>query len=162
MAAVISALRQQGVAATDIQTSALQVSAENTNGTVVDYLVSSSVNVTIRRVESAQVVVSAATQAAGNDAQVEGISFNNAPDADTMEAARRAAMDSAHNQAERWATLAGHHLGEVISVSEGGDSQHPCSGCGGASPGTGTAGVPISPGIGHATEVVTVVYALTD
>jgi uncharacterized protein YggE len=162
MAAVTSALKQQGVAAADIQTSALQVSAETTNGSVADYLVGSSVNVTIRRVESAQAVVKAATQAAGNDAQVEGISFSNAPDADAIEAARHAAMDAAHNQAEHWATLSGHHLGEVISVSEGGDSQHPCTGCGGAAPGPGTAGVPISPGVGHVTEVVTVVYALTD
>ncbi len=163
MSALVSAVRGQGVAAADIQTIALQVTSDNSNGRVTGYVVTSSANVMIRRLESAPAVISAATDAAGNDVQVQGVSFGEVPDAATIETARRAAMDAARAQAGQWARLAGRHLGEIISVTEAAASQQPCAGCGGAGPGTGSAtAVPLFPGVAHVSQVVTVVFALTD
>jgi uncharacterized protein YggE len=69
-------------------------------------------------------------------------------------------MAAARAQAEQWARLAGRHLGDVVSVSESGAGSEPQPGGRGGAGGGG--GVPLLPGVGHVSEVVSVVYALTD
>lgn len=160
LAAIVTALRGEGVGAADIQTDILQVSTDYTNGTVSGYAATSLVRTTIHHVQNAQSVISAAADAAGNDLQVQGVSFGYTPDAGTLQAARQAAMTAARAQAEQWARLAGRHLGDVVSVTEQGVATSPgvsCTqGCGGAG------GVPVVPGAGRVAESVTVVYALTE
>jgi uncharacterized protein YggE len=164
LGSVVSALRHEGVADADIQTDSLNLSADYTNGSVTGYAATSMVRVTIHHVQNTQGVISAAADAAGNDTQVQGITYSYTPDAGTLQTARQAAMSAAHTQAEQWARLAGRHLGDVVSVSEAGASTPQPQSCGqgcGAG-GAGGGGVPVLPGVGHVAEVVTVVYALTD
>jgi uncharacterized protein YggE len=159
LSSVLSALKDQGVAAADIQTDSLSVSTDYNNGAVSGYAASSLVRVTIHHVQNAQGVISAAADAAGNDVQVQGVTFSYTPDAGTLQAARQAAMTAARNQAEQWAKLAGKHIGDVVSVSEAGASSPQPQAC---TQGCGGGGIPVVPGAGHVGEVVTVVYALTD
>jgi uncharacterized protein YggE len=160
MASVVSALKAQGVGAPDIQTESLQVNTDFNNGAVSGYAATSLVRVTIHHVLNTQAVISAAADAAGNDAQVQGVSYSYTPDEATLQAARRSAMAAARAQAEQWARLAGRHLGDVVSVSESGAGSEPQPGGRGGAGGGG--GVPLLPGVGHVSEVVSVVYALTD
>src|SRR5260370_680853 len=70
LGSVESALKE---ATADVQTDSLNVSADYTNGSVTGYAASSMVRVTIHHVQNTQGVISAAADAAGNDAQVQGV-----------------------------------------------------------------------------------------
>jgi uncharacterized protein YggE len=60
MAALIAAVKGQGVAPADIQTTALQVSSDSTSGSAGGYQVLSSVTVILRQLDRAETVIAAA------------------------------------------------------------------------------------------------------
>lgn len=141
---VFAALEKQGVAKKDIQTSNLNISFERTlpqappaqapapapRGTQKAeppapspppqrqgvYRVTNMVQLTIRDLSKLGPILDAAVAAGANAAY--GISFG-LDDPKSLEAkAREKAMDQARAQATQLASLAGHPLGEVVSINE--------------------------------------------
>jgi uncharacterized protein YggE len=86
------------------------------------YTANNSVEVTIRKLESAGQVLSAATNAGAN--QLYGIRFEIEDLAPLQAAARQRAVEDAHACAEKLAQLAGVKLGPALSITEldGGNS----------------------------------------
>ncbi len=80
------------------------------------YTATNSVEVTIRNLDAAGTVVSAATSAGAN--QLYGIRFEIEDLAPLLADARKKAVDDARQRAERLAQLAGVKLGPAVSITE--------------------------------------------
>jgi uncharacterized protein YggE len=122
MEQVLEALRAEGIADKDIQTTGFSIYAERygPQGPLpedqVNYRVSNNVTVVIRDLESVGTVVDAAVEAGANN--IYGIEFR-VDDPSTQESsARQDAISDARAKAEELAELTGVTLGGVVSVSE--------------------------------------------
>jgi uncharacterized protein YggE len=166
MEALLTALKAQGVADNDIQTSYYNIWVErpyNPDGsqsTEAIYHVSNTVQVTIRDLSKVTTTLGAAIEAGANT--INSVTFNVADPSELEVQARQEAVDNARATAEELATLNGVTLGEVISVSEvivGGpipliNASYAAEGIGG-----GAAG-PLSPGEVEITVQLQVSYAI--
>jgi uncharacterized protein YggE len=166
MEAILTALKAQGVADNDIQTSYYNIWVErpyNPDGsqsTEAIYHVSNTVQVTIRDLSKVTTTLGAAIEAGANT--INSVTFNVADPSELEAQARQEAVDNAKATAEELATLNGVTLGEVISVSEvivGGpipliNASYAAEGIGG-----GAAG-PLSPGEVEITVQLQVSYAI--
>lgn len=150
MNALLEALKGQGVADNDIQTSNYSVFTEqqpSPSGTTpttptLTYRVSNQVNVTVRDVSKLGDVLDTVVGAGANN--IYGVSFSVA-DASTLQGdARAKAMADAKARAQSLATLAGVNLGDVVSVSEVVNGATPMYRTEAAASGSG--GTPIQPG----------------
>lgn len=144
MTHLTAAMRSQGVADQDMQTSSLslgQVTSCCPNA-VSGYSGTSSMTVTTHHLNNVGPIEVAAVSAVGNDLQLSGVSLTLSDDSSQLRAARLAAMTDARSRGAQWATQTGRKLGSILAVSEVVNSQpsgSSCtSGCGGAS-----GGVPI-------------------
>lgn len=121
---VIEALKDNGVADDDIQTVQFNVSPQydysrlNGQGEIVGYVVSNVVTAKVRDLDKAGDAIDAATQAGGDDAVVQGVSFGIDDPTELQALAREEAVQKAHDQAEQLASNAGAKLGKLISISE--------------------------------------------
>ena len=161
MTALLKAIKGQGVADVDIQTTGLSV-YQDQQYNVIGYRAGNTVNVKIHHIANIGTVLGAAQGAVGNDIQISGISLQLSDNTNQLKGARQAAMTAAAARAKEWANLAGRHLGKVLSVSEvvgGGSYGSPC-GAGGQCGGGG--GAPVQAGQMNVTVDVAVVYELTD
>lgn len=160
MTNLLNAVRAQGVQDVDIQTTSMGISTESNYGQITSYDASNQVNVKIHHLGNVGTVVAAAQRAVGNDIQFNGITLLLSDNTTQLKGARQAAMTAAAARAKEWATLAGRHLGKVLSVSEvvsNGSPATPCyGGCGGGG------GGPVQGGQINVTVDVAVVYELTD
>jgi hypothetical protein len=160
MTSLLSAVRAQGVQDVDIQTTGLGINQVQNYGQVTGYNASNQASVKIHHIANVGSIVAAAQRAVGNDIQLNGISLLLSDNTTQLKGARQAAMTAAAARAKEWATLAGRHLGKVLSVSEivgNGSAATPCYGqCGGGG------GGPIQSGQVNVTVDVAVVYELTD
>jgi uncharacterized protein YggE len=158
MNALLKAIKGQGVQDADIQTTGIGINQESNNYAVTGYRASNSVNVRIHHVANVGGVIAAAQRAVGDDIQLNGINLELSDNTGQLKGARQAAMSAAAARAKEWASLAGRHLGKVLSVSEiVSTSGTPCSGgCGGGG------GAPVQAGQADVTVNVAVVYELTD
>lgn len=158
--ALLNAIKAQGVQDVDIQTTSMGVSAEYNYGQITAYDASNQVSVKIHHLGNVPTVVAAANRAVGNDIQFNGITLLLSDNTSQLKGARQAAMTAAAARAKEWASLAGRHLGKVLSVSEvvtNGSAATPCyGGCGGGG------GGPVQAGSINVTVDVAVVYELTD
>lgn len=159
---VTTALRQQGVAASDIQTSGLYVQPNYQGSSQVpaSYGVNESLTVTLNDMSRAGVQIDAAVRAGGNAVTVDNVSVNLTNTSRLLAAARAKAVADARTQASQYAAALGQPLGQVISITpvqqanpEFGDENAPVA----TSAGKGS--VPISPGSQQLTVTITVVYA---
>ena len=120
--AVIDALKAEGVAEKDIQTTNYSIRPEydyrNDTQTLLGYRVSNTVSAKIRDLDKAGEVIDAATAAGGNDAIVNNIRFDLEADGALITAAREAAWNDAKAKAEQLAALAEVQLGKAVSISE--------------------------------------------
>jgi uncharacterized protein YggE len=123
MAAVLAALKDQGVADKDTQTSGYSVWVERPygpDGPAPDkapiYHVSNTVNVTIRDLDMVGSVLDAAIEAGANN--IYGVTFSLADPTPLMAQAREKAVANAQAKAQDLARLNGVSLGDVVSVSE--------------------------------------------
>jgi uncharacterized protein YggE len=134
MTAVIAAIKAQGVADTDIQTSNFSIYAEQptptkvpssgaTQSTEVIYHVSNQVNVTVRDLTKLGDILDQAVGAGANSAF--GISFDVKDPTSLEDAARELAVADAKARADNLAKLAGVTLGQVMMVSESGGGPGP-------------------------------------
>jgi uncharacterized protein len=122
---VIQALKDNGVDEKDIQTVQFNVSPQydystkpNGQGEIIGYIVSNVVNAKVRDLDKAGDAIDAATMAGGNDAVVQGVSFDIDDPTDLQKQAREEAVKKAKDQAQQLATNAGAKLGKLISISE--------------------------------------------
>jgi uncharacterized protein len=155
MTKLLNAIRAQGVQDVDIQTTGISVYQDNQYGSI-GYNAGNSASVKIHHIVNVTGVIAAAQKAVGNDIVLNGISLSLSDNAGQLKGARQAAMTAAAARAKEWASLAGRHLGKVLSVSEiVSNGAVPCTGgCGG--------GGPVQGGQVDVSVNVAVVYELTD
>ncbi len=122
MEAVLAALKAQGVADADIQTSYYNIwverpySPEGMPSTQAIYHVSNNVQVTVRDLSKVTLVLGAAIEAGANT--INSVTFNVTDPSDLRSEARQKAVENAKTNAQELATLNGVQLGSVVSVSE--------------------------------------------
>ena len=146
MADVLDALREQGVADEHLRTRELSVSerrddrppapppddppparppdepiappGDANEPEVIAYTVANQVEVTIRELDRAGEIISAAVDVGGPAIRIQRFSLAVDDDAMLLDDARRAAFADAERRAAQYAELAGRDLGEVIAISE--------------------------------------------
>lgn len=155
---VTTALRDRGVAASDIQTSDLNISPNyNDNGVVTSYGVTESLTATLNHLKAAGAQISGAVRAGGNAVSVDNVALNLTSTGPLMASARARAVANARAQAEQFARALGEPLGPVISISPVQQSAPPVYPYANATA-SGRAAVRISPGTEQLSVSVTVVY----
>ena len=165
MAAVVNALKANGVADKDIQTQWYSISPvtkwdDKTNEQITTgYSVSNMVIVKIRDISKAGTIIDAVTEAGGDLTRINGINFTVDNPTAYYNQAREKAMQDAAAKAQQMASLAGVNLGKAIYISESGGyipGPYPLRDyAAGAS-----ASTPISPGELNITISVSVGYSI--
>ncbi|MEZ4865246.1 MAG: SIMPL domain-containing protein [Caldilineaceae bacterium] len=159
---MLAALKEQGIAEKDIQTSGFNIWAERTSdpgSTEMKtlYHVTNNVTVIIRDLDKVGNVLDAAIEAGANN--IYGVNFS----LDKMDAAqsqaREAAIQNANAKAEELAQLTNVKVGEVVSVSEVIGGGYPMAAYAMQS-GLGGGAAPISPGELQVTLQVQVTYMI--
>lgn len=120
---VIGAVRDAGVAEEDVQTSEFSVEPRydhphDGQPVLRGYVVRNLVEVRIREPDRAGEVLTAATEAGGDDARVHRVRFALEDNDALLDAARERAFEDARSRAQQYAELAGRGLGPLVSVSE--------------------------------------------
>ncbi|MFZ5915639.1 MAG: SIMPL domain-containing protein [Chloroflexota bacterium] len=127
MEAILTVLKEMGIAEKDIQTSHYSIYFERDPSYIVPreetsqasegvYRVSNMLQVTIRDLGKVSQLIDAVVEAGAN--QMYGVSFTVSDDAAWQSQAREKAMADAQARAEELAGLASVELGQVLSVSE--------------------------------------------
>jgi uncharacterized protein YggE len=167
MAAVLAALKHNGVAEQDIQTGYVAIQPDYSYGggqpVLLGYIATNSVSVTIHAVDNTGKVVDAVTQAGGNTAAVSGIQFSVGDPTPFLAQAEQNAVADAHRQAEQVAQAAGVSLGTPLSIQIGGcgaPARVPFPVAGGAASNNTGSPTPIQPGQVQVEADVGVVYAM--
>jgi uncharacterized protein YggE len=125
MEAILAALKENGVAEEDIQTTRFSVEARydypiNEPAVLRGFAVNNVVAAKIRNIDDTGTVIDGALEAGGNAARIESLQFT-IDDASTLEdEARKAAMAAARAKAETLAGEAGVELSAPISITESG------------------------------------------
>jgi uncharacterized protein YggE len=124
--AVLDAVHAKGVADKDVITQGLGLNPvyvySDGAPKLTGYSASESFAITVRDIHAVGAVVQAATAAAGNAGRVSGISFGLADHTPLLAQARGFAIADAYLKAKQYADMSGHQLGDVVSLSEGGQS----------------------------------------
>ncbi len=158
---VTAALRADGVAAKDIQTSGLSIwpNYPNNSQTPNGYSVSESITATLNSLAAAGRQIDAAVHAGGNATTVSGISLNLTDTSTLLAQARARAVADATAKAGQYAKALGQPLGPVLSITDQVSTQ-PYPVFNGAESAAGAKGsVPISPGSQQLSVSITVVFA---
>lgn len=119
---VLSALKEQGIAENDIQTSGYNIwverpsSPEGRPTDEVIYHVSNQASITVRDLTKIGSVLDAAIAVGANN--IYGVTFDLSDKSSIESQARAKALDNARGKAEEFARLTGTVLGPVIAVSE--------------------------------------------
>jgi uncharacterized protein len=119
---VISALKAQGIADKDIQTTNFSIYPQqeyDQNGKptgTIKYIVDNSVFVTVRDITQVGDVLDAAVKAGANS--ISGIQFDVTDKTQALSEARKSAVNDAQVKAEELSSAAGVTLGEVQTISE--------------------------------------------
>jgi len=158
---VTAALRADGVAAADIQTSGLSIwpnypaNSQTPNG----YSVSESLTATLNSLAAAGAQIDAAVHAGGNAATVSGISLNLTDTSSLLAQARARAVADATVKAAQYAKALHEPLGPVVSVTDQANTQ-PLPVLGAENAAASKAAVPITPGTQQLSVSITVVFAV--
>ena len=163
---VLNALREQGIADEDIQTTAFSVYADRfgpegpLSNEDVTYRVSNNVSVKIRDLDKVGEVLDAAIEAGANN--IYGVDFALEEQTEAQAQARAEAVADATAKAQELADLAGVTLGPIVSVSEIiGSSGGIYMGAMARAQGLGGGGAsPISPGDLEISQQIQVVYSI--
>jgi uncharacterized protein len=155
MTKVIAALKQQGIAAADIQTQFVSLSSRYTpNGAdIVGYTATNSVNATVRKLDKVGGLIDAAVEAGAN--QVSGPNLVRSDQTALYRRALRAAIANARGKAQTIARASGLRLRRITDVTEsGGPTPVPEAAKVGAAP------TPIEPGTQLVEASVTVTFSV--
>ena len=126
MAKLIDGLKALGIAAKDIQTTAINIEPRYTQGkdgrptALAGYRLVNRVHLTVREVKRLGEILDGAIGLGAN--QVNGIGFDVSNAETLMDEARRLAIANAKRRAELYAAAAGAQLGSVLTVSETGNA----------------------------------------
>jgi uncharacterized protein len=158
---VTAALRADGVAAADIQTSGLSIwpNYPNNSQTPNGYSVSESLTATLDNLAAAGAQIDAAVHAGGNATTVSGISLNLTDTSSLLAQARAGAVADATAKAAQYAHALGEPLGPVVSITDQAVAQ-PFPVYAAQSSAAAKGSVPISPGTQQLSVSVTVVFAV--
>ncbi len=163
---VISAIKGDGVADEDVQTTQYDISPEydypqNGSPKLTGYRVTNTVTIKVRDVNNTSKVLDDVTAAGGDIVQVQGITFTIDNPETLQDQARGDAVNDAKARAQRIADTAGVKLGAPISISEGSNVQ-PMPVFAGAANGLGAAApsTPIETGQLDVDITVQVVFAI--
>ena len=120
-AALIAALKKQGVADKDIQTVDLNVSPNfDKNFHVTGYSASNTVSAKLRDLSKAGEVIDAAALTAGEDVRLQGVSFSIDNTSTLVAKARADAIKDALAQGKQLAGAAGVKLGSIRTIDDTG------------------------------------------
>jgi len=165
---VMAALKQNGVADKDIQTTSYSIQpvtrydSTKNESVITGYSVSNMVNVKIRALDKAGTVIDAVAVAGGNAIRINGVSLTVEKPEGYFGEARGKAMADAKAKADQLASLAGVKLGGAFYITENsGYTPIPVPvfrAAAGAAPDVTT---PISPGQTEITLTVQVAYAIS-
>jgi uncharacterized protein YggE len=122
-ARLIGAVKDTGIADSNIQTSRYSINAEydhrRTPQTLVGYRANNTVTITISDIDTIGEVLSAAATAGGDAVTINNLTFDHSePEAMIVEA-RALAWTDAEAAARQLADLAGHELGPASHIEEG-------------------------------------------
>jgi hypothetical protein len=117
---VLEALREADVPERDVQTANVSVYPRYgpEGEAITGYTARHDLSVTLRDVGTAGAVIASVTDAGGDAARIEHVSYALEDDAALQERARAAAFADAERKARQYAALVGRELGEVLSVRE--------------------------------------------
>ena len=167
MDAVMAALKANGIAEKDIQTTDYNVwqqtrwNNEKEEEQVIGYQVSNTVRVKVRKVADAGTVLDAAVAAGGDLIRVQGIYFEVDDPSSFYEQARAKAMADAKSKAEQLADLAGVKLGKPTFITSSHYSPVVYRGMEMAmADSAGSVPTPITPGETTITATVQIAYAI--
>jgi uncharacterized protein YggE len=128
MNALIAALRRQGIAAADIQTSGVNLNPQyvyepNVAPRLNGYQANNQVTVRVMDIARVGAALDAAIGAGGNE--VQGVSFGLRDPAAAEDEARRRAVRALQAKAGLYAQATTSRVGRLVSLSEGGGYQPP-------------------------------------
>jgi uncharacterized protein YggE len=127
MTAVLTAIKNSGIAERDIRTSrlSLQPQYENKSGTthLLGFRVTNQLTVKIHDIGKLPVILDHAIAAGANE--MSGIEFVVSEQSKLLDQARDAAIADAHRKAALYAKAAGVKLGRVVAITEQGASVPP-------------------------------------
>lgn len=156
-----AALRRDGVAAKDMQTSDVSIGRDyDRRGRPSGYRVTETLTAMLRDMAKAGRAISDAVTAGGNETQLQGVDFSLEDNKALLGQARDDAFADARDKAERYARLAGRTLGEVQLVAETSTPVYPGRYAMALSAGSVAAPVPVDPGTAAVNVTVTVRWAL--
>ncbi len=159
MTAVLTALKDGGIAERDIQTAwlSLQPQYDNRPGAphVVGFQATNQLNVKVREVKALPNVLDRAISAGATD--FSGIEFVVSEQSKLLDQAREQATADARRKAELYVKAAGAHLGQVISIVEDNAMPPPRPMAGAL---RAAAAVPVAPGEQTLHVNVSVTYAI--
>ena len=162
---VLKALKEVGIADADIQTSGINVSPQNqfdNNGNpsgTPTYSVSNTVQVTVRKIDQVEAVLTAAVGAGANT--IYNLNFDIQDSSALEQQARTQAVQQAHDRAQQLATLLGVTLGKPITVTETPQNAGPVPFVLRASVAGGGGGQPVSSGQLGVTVDVQITYSIS-
>ena len=163
-AALIAALKQEGVAAKDIQTVDLNVSPNfDKNFHVTGYSASNTVSAKLRDLSKAGEVIDAAALTAGEDVRLQGVSFSIDNTSALVAKARADAIKDALAPGKQLAGAAGVKLGSIRTIDDTGTqgTQPQPFGLASGSLRDQVASVPVEPGSQQLSVDVVVVFDIT-
>ena len=126
MSQVVAALRRQGLAGKDIQTSGINLSAQydyqpNKPARLIGYQASNQVTVTVGELARLGPTLDAVTAAGANE--IQGVGFGIKDPQGPEDEARLKAVKALQARAELYARASGYRIGRLVNLSEGGGVQ---------------------------------------
>lgn len=118
--AVIDAVEHAGVERKDVRTTGLTVQPQydGSSGAITGYRAENTVEIKIRKLDSASQVLAAAVTAGGDATRITSVHYRIEDDSQLVKDARTQAFQDAENRAQQYARLSGLQLGQVDSISE--------------------------------------------
>ncbi len=163
VARVTAALRKDGVADADIQTSNVAINESyDAHGHPNGYRVDEGLTVLLHDLKAAGRAISDAVGAGGDATRLNGVEFTLQDNAGLLDRARQAAFVDAKQKAERYARLSHRSLGAVKSIEETVHApvRYPAADAAGALAAAPTP-VPVNPGQQAESVTVTVTWTLS-
>jgi uncharacterized protein len=119
--AVIDALVGMGVDRKDISTTQVSLQPQFSGGdnpAITGYRASNSIDVKLRRLDSASQALALIVSTGGDAARINSVNYSIEDNPQLLNDARARAFEDAKDRAEQYAQLAGLTLGNVVSISE--------------------------------------------
>lgn len=160
--AVIDALVGSGIDRKDISTTQVSLQPQFAGGdsnTIAGYRASNSIDVKIRKLDTASQALSLIVSTGGDATRINSVNYSIEDDSQLVKDARARAFNDAKDRAQQYAQLSGLDLGKVIAITESGAATPPTP-----LPGPRAAEmapVPLEPGQQTVGFSVTVVFELT-